>query len=64
VRATPKLGFPAAVSAGGMEVRLRDAWLAGVCEPEGPGAGVDRWEVGGGDPTESEVPKPKESRGR
>jgi hypothetical protein len=45
-------------------VRFRDAWLVGVCEPEGPGAGVVRWEVGGGDPTETEAPKPKESRGR
>jgi hypothetical protein len=49
---------------GGTEGRLRDAWLVGVCEPEGLGAGVDRWEVGGGDPTESEAPKTKESRGR
>jgi hypothetical protein len=59
----PKLGFRVAVSAGGAEVRVRDAWLVGVCEPEGPGAGVVHWEVGGGDPTESEALKPKESRG-
>jgi hypothetical protein len=45
-------------------VHFRDAAFEGVCEPEGPRAGVDRWEVGGGDPTESEAPKPKESRGR
>jgi hypothetical protein len=52
------------VLAGGMEGYLCSAWLAGMCELEGPGAGVDCWEVGGGDPTESEAPKPKESRGR
>jgi hypothetical protein len=44
-------------------VHFRDAAFEGVCEPGGPGAGVDHWEVGGGDPTESEAPKPKESRG-
>jgi hypothetical protein len=49
---------------GGIAEPFRDAVFEGVCEPEGPGAGVDRWEVGGGDPTESEAPKPKESRGR
>jgi hypothetical protein len=63
-RAIPKLGFRAAVSAGGIAVRFRDAAFEGVCEAEGPGAGVVHWEVGGGDPTESEAPKPKESRGR
>jgi hypothetical protein len=63
VRVIPKLGFWVAVSAGGTEVHLCDAWLAGVCRPEGLGAGVDRWEVGGGVPTKSEAPKPKESRG-
>jgi hypothetical protein len=63
VMATPKLGFQAAVSAGGIAVRFCDAAFEGVCEPEGPGAGVDRWDVGGGDPTESEALKPKESRG-
>jgi hypothetical protein len=63
-RATPKLGFRAAVSVGGIAVRFRDAAFEGVCEPEGLGAGVDRCEVGGGDPTESEALKPKESRGR
>jgi hypothetical protein len=47
-----------------MAGRFRDVAFEGVCEPEGLGAGVDRWEVGGGDPTESEAPKPKESRGR
>jgi hypothetical protein len=62
-RATPKLGFWVVVLAGGTEVCLCDAWLAGVCEPDGLGAGVEHWEVGGGDPTESEAPKPKESRG-
>jgi hypothetical protein len=62
-RVTAKLGFWVVVSAGGMAVRLCDAWLVGVCEPEGLGVGVDHWEVGGGDPTESEAPKPKESRG-
>jgi hypothetical protein len=45
-------------------VCFHDAALEGVGEPEGLGAGVVRWEVGGGDPTESEAPKPKESRGR
>jgi hypothetical protein len=45
-------------------VRFRDAAFEGVCEPEHAGAGVDRWELGAGDPTESEAPKPKESRGR
>jgi hypothetical protein len=59
----PKLGFRVAVSVGGMVVCFRDAAFEGVCEPEGLGAGVDHWEVGGGDPTESEVLKPKESRG-
>jgi hypothetical protein len=63
VRATLKLGFWAAVSAGGIAGCFHDAAFEGVCEPEGPGAGVDHWEVGGGEPTESEAPKPKESRG-
>jgi hypothetical protein len=63
-RATPKLGFWVAVSAGWIAVCFCDAAFEGVCEPEGLGAGVDHWEVGGGDPTESEVLKPKESRGR
>jgi hypothetical protein len=49
---------------GGIAGRFRGTAFEGVCEPEGPGAGVDRCEVGGGDPTESEAPKPKESRGR
>jgi hypothetical protein len=44
-------------------VCLRDAAFEGVCKPVGLGAGVDYWEVGGGDLTESEAPKPKESRG-
>jgi hypothetical protein len=64
VRAIPKLGFQVAVSAGGIAVHFCDTAFEGVCEPEGLGAGVDHWEVGGGDPTESEAPKPKESRGR
>jgi hypothetical protein len=64
VRATPKLGFRVAVSVGVIAGRFRGAAFDGVCELEGPGAGVDRWEVGGGEPTESEALKPKESRGR
>jgi hypothetical protein len=63
VRVTPKLGFRAVVSAGGIAVHFCDTVFKGVCEPEGPGVGVDHWEVGGGDPMESEAPKPKESRG-
>jgi hypothetical protein len=63
VRATPKLGFWAVVSAGGIAVCFCNVVFEGVCKPEGPGGGVDHWEVGGGDPTESEALKPKESRG-
>jgi hypothetical protein len=44
-------------------VCFRDTVFKGVCKPEGPGAGVDHWDIGGGDPTESEIPKPKELRG-
>jgi hypothetical protein len=58
-----KLGFRVAVSAGGMAGYFCDAVFEGVCQPEGPGAGVDHWEVGGGDPTQSEALKPKQSRG-
>jgi hypothetical protein len=58
-----KLGFQAAVSVGGIAVHLHNVAFNGVCEPAGLGAGVDHWEVGGGDPTESEALKPKESRG-
>jgi hypothetical protein len=57
-RAILKLGFQVAVSVGAMEGYLCDTWLAGVCVLEGLGAGVDHWEVGGGEPTESEALKP------
>jgi hypothetical protein len=59
---TPKLGFRAAVSAEEMAVCFRHTVFEGVCKPDGLGIGVEYWEVGGGDPTESEAPKPKESR--
>jgi hypothetical protein len=45
-------------------VYFHDIAFKGVCEPEAPGAGVDCWDVPGGNPTKSEVPKLKESRGR
>jgi hypothetical protein len=63
VRAILKLVFQAALLVGGMAVHLHNAVFEGVCEVEGLAAGVDHWEVGGGDATESEAPKPKESRG-
>jgi hypothetical protein len=55
--------FRVAVSAGVIAVYFCDIAFKGVCELEGQGAGGGYWELGGGDPTESEVPKPKESRG-
>jgi hypothetical protein len=63
VRAILKLGFWVVSLAGGIEGYLHDTLLVGVCKPEGLGVGVEGWELGGGEPTESEALKPKESRG-
>jgi hypothetical protein len=66
VSATPKAGFLAVVSAGGTEGHLHappvKAGISRLVKPEGAGAGVDCWEVGGGEPMLSELFTPKESR--
>jgi hypothetical protein len=68
VSAMPKAGFLAVVSAGGTEGHLCTppvkAGISRLVKSEGPGAGVDRWEVGGGEPMLSELFTPKESRVR
>jgi hypothetical protein len=62
-RATPKVGVLVVVLGGGVDGRLYRPVGASVSKPEGLGAGVDCWEVGGGEPTEGdELFTPKESR--
>jgi hypothetical protein len=63
VRAMPKAGVMVVVSAGGVDGYLCGPAGASVSKPVGLGAGVDHWEVGGGEPTErDELFTPKESR--
>jgi hypothetical protein len=52
VRAIPTTGVLVAVSAGGILEHFHKPVKGGILRLEGPGTGVDHWEVGGGEPTE------------
>jgi hypothetical protein len=63
VRVMPKAGVLVAVLAGGTLGCFCNTAKGGISKLEGPGLGVDHWEVGRGEPTErDELFTPKESR--